>query len=199
MSRLPSEWLCGGWLWRSQFVAESRPAADDLHTGSTSEPVRLTLSMKIARNVWIMTDWSQPPQVAVWLEDPTGSTVRTLFVTHRTGAGDWKGKAGCNVSLPYWVGRYNVETATSGPPTYQRPVADAITNPRRKRRWLSRHSCRPAASGGTSSKSTSPGTSTRRSPSASATDGPTKRATGNRRWSTADASRPSPASGARPS
>jgi hypothetical protein len=85
--------------------------------------------MNIIRDVWIMTDWSQPPQLAVWLEHPSGSTIRTLFVTHRTGTGDWKGKAGCNVSLPYWVGRYNVETDTLGPPTYQRPVADAITGP----------------------------------------------------------------------
>jgi hypothetical protein len=103
--------------------------ADGPQPGSPSESVRLTLSIKIARDVWIMTDWSQPPQVAVWLEDPSGSTVRTLFVTHRTGAGDWKGKAGCDVSLPYRVGRYNVETATSGPPTFQRPVVDAITQP----------------------------------------------------------------------
>ena len=111
------------------FCCRESAVSDGPQPDSPSESVRLTLSMKIARDVWIMTDWSQPPQVAVWLEDPSGSTVRTLFVTHRTGAGDWKGKAGCDVSLPYWVGRYNVETATSGPPTFQRPVADAITQP----------------------------------------------------------------------
>ena len=111
------------------FCCRESAAADGPQPDPPSESVRLTLSMKIARDVWIMTDWSQPPQIAVWLEDPSGTTVRTLFVTHRTGAGDWKGKAGCDVSLPYWVGRYNVETGTSGPPTFQRPVVDAITQP----------------------------------------------------------------------
>jgi hypothetical protein len=111
------------------FCCRESAAADGPPRESPGESVQLTLSMKIPRDVWVMTDWSQPPQVAVWLEDPSGSTVWTLFVTHRTGAGDWKGKAGCDVSLPYWVGRYNVETGTSGPPTFQRPVVDAISQP----------------------------------------------------------------------
>ena len=31
------------------------------------------------------------------------------------------------MALPYWVSRYNKETATSGPPTFFEPVIDAIT------------------------------------------------------------------------
>ena len=129
MNRFPIRFALWWLVVAAAPVCRESAGADGQQPGSPPENVRLTLTMKIARDVWVMTGWSQPPQIAVWLEDPSGSTVRTLFVTHRTGAGDWRGKAGCNVSLPYWVGRYNVETATSGPPTFQRPAPDAITRP----------------------------------------------------------------------
>ena len=92
-----------------------------------SRQVRLTLSLKVNRDVWVASNWSKPPQIAVWLEDEAGPAVRTLFVTHCTGGGDWKGKADCPVSLPCWVGRYCVEHKTAGPPTFQRPAPDAVT------------------------------------------------------------------------
>ena len=97
--------------------------------GQSGETVRLAFRVKIDRQVYIQSDWGHPPQLAIWLEEPGGGKIRTLWVTYRTGACDWTGKAACPVSLPYWVGRYNRETNTTGPPTYQRPVADAITQP----------------------------------------------------------------------
>ena len=57
----------------------------------------------------------------------TDGRVRTVAVTHRTGAGDWEGKVECGVALPYWVGFYNQETGTEGPPTWDEPAADAVT------------------------------------------------------------------------
>ncbi len=104
----------------------ARPSSGE---GQSGETVRLAFRVKIDRQVYIQSDWGHPPQLAIWLEEPGGGKVRTLWVTHRTGACDWTGKAACPVSLPYWVGRYNRETNTTGPPTYQRPVADAITQP----------------------------------------------------------------------
>ena len=90
-------------------------------------PVQLTLSLKVNRHAWTKTKWSKPPQLAVWLEDESGQVVRTVFVTYRTGAGDWLGKDTCPISLPCWVSRYNAETNTCGPPTFQKPAADAVT------------------------------------------------------------------------
>ena len=104
----------------------ARPSSGE---GQSGETVRLAFRLKIDRQVYIQSDWGHPPQLAIWLEQPDGGKIRTLWVTYRTGACDWTGKAACPVSLPYWVGRYNRETNTTGPPTYQRPVADAITQP----------------------------------------------------------------------
>ena len=114
-------WALGATL---QAAENAKPDADP-----ASETVRLEFRGKIDRQVYIQSDWGHPPQMAVWLETPDGRTIRTLWVTYRTGACDWKGKASCPVSLPYWVSRYNRETNTTGPPTFQQPVADAITRP----------------------------------------------------------------------
>ncbi len=95
----------------------------------TGERVNLLFHLKLDRKVYIQSDWGQPPQLAVWLEQSDGHKIKTLWVTHRTGAGQWRGKADCPVSLPYWVSRYNKEAKTTGPPTFHHPVADAITQP----------------------------------------------------------------------
>jgi len=97
--------------------------------GLADGQVNLLFRLKVDRKVYIQSDWGQPPQLAIWLEQPGGHKIKTLWVTHRTGAGEWRGKADCPVSLPYWVSRYNKETKTTGPPTFQQPVADAITQP----------------------------------------------------------------------
>ena len=87
----------------------------------------LTFSLELNQKVYEYSDWGEPPQFAIWLEDADSSRIRTIWVTYRTGTGDWKGKVECPVALPYWVSRYNKETATSGPPTFFEPVIDAIT------------------------------------------------------------------------
>jgi len=87
----------------------------------------LIFSLKLNQRVYEDSDWGDPPQFAIWLEDLAGDRIRTVWVTHRTGTGDWKGKVECPVSLPYWVSRWNKETGSIGPPTFHEPVVDAVT------------------------------------------------------------------------
>lgn len=92
-----------------------------------SETVCLTFQLDLNREVYEDSAWGDPPQMAIWLRNETDGSVRTVAVTHRTAACDWQGKVECSVALPYWVGFYNQETGTQGPPTWDQPVADAIT------------------------------------------------------------------------
>ncbi len=87
----------------------------------------LTFSLSLDLDVYDSTDYGEPPQFAIWLENPDSNEIRTIWVTYRMGKGIWKGKMECPVALPYWVSRYNKETSTVGPPTFREPLADAVT------------------------------------------------------------------------
>lgn len=94
---------------------------------SDSANAKLIFSLTLNRDVYEDSDYGEPPQFAIWLEDAAGENIRTVWVSYRTGTGDWAGKVECPVSLPYWVSRYNKETETVGPPSFREPVVDAIT------------------------------------------------------------------------
>jgi hypothetical protein len=93
----------------------------------TPETAALVFQIDLNQQVYENSTWGDPPQMAVWLQDEAGEDIRTVAVTHRTGAGDWEGKVECAVALPAWVAFYNRETETEGPPTWDRPAPDAIT------------------------------------------------------------------------
>ena len=112
-----------GFLAGSCHDHHSRAPADDPPPGTVAMVFRIELN----RQVYQDSAWGDPPQLAVWLVDETDASVRTVAVTHRTGAGDWEGKVECSVALPYWVTCYNRETNTDGPPTWDRPAVDAVT------------------------------------------------------------------------
>lgn len=95
----------------------------------------LAVHIEIDRNVYDETDYGAPPQFVVWLESPDGEKIETVWITRRTGQGDWEGAFERLVSLPYWVSRYNKETGTRGAPTYAKPVADAVTGPTPKKEF----------------------------------------------------------------
>ena len=116
----------------------TKGALTDANTPITSNELRqaevmesgsalLTFSLKLDQQVYEDSDWGDSPQFAIWLDDSAGGRIRTVWVTHRTGTGDWKGKVECPVSLPYWVSRWNKETGSIGPPTFHEPVVDAVT------------------------------------------------------------------------
>ena len=103
--------------------------ANEPQQADTMKPASalLRFSLKLNQRVYEASDWGDPPQFAIWLENADSSKIRTVWVTYRTGTGNWVGKVECPVSLPYWVSRYNRETQTSGPPTPHKAVVDAVT------------------------------------------------------------------------
>lgn len=87
----------------------------------------LRFSLKLNQESYVDSFWGEPPQIAIWLETPEGDEIRTVWVTRRTGQGDWAGKLECPVALPFWVSRYNKETHTEGAPTPKEPAPAAVT------------------------------------------------------------------------
>lgn len=49
-----------------------------------------------------LSNFAEPPQFAIWLENPASGELKTVFVTHRVAKGDWEGKANVPVALPRW-------------------------------------------------------------------------------------------------
>lgn len=49
-----------------------------------------------------LSTFAEPPQFAIWLEDPETHKCVTVFVTHRVAVGDWEGKSNVPVALPRW-------------------------------------------------------------------------------------------------
>jgi hypothetical protein len=53
-----------------------------------------------------LSTFAEPPQFAVWLENPETKELKTIFVTHRVAIGDWEGKANVPVALPAWFRQF---------------------------------------------------------------------------------------------
>lgn len=49
-----------------------------------------------------LSTFAEPPQFAIWLENPHTNELKNVFVTHRVAIGDWEGKANVPVALPQW-------------------------------------------------------------------------------------------------
>jgi hypothetical protein len=61
-----------------------------------------------------LSTFAEPPQFAIWLEDPVNGDLRTVFVTHRVAVGDWEGKANVPVALPQWFRIFRGNEKTPG-------------------------------------------------------------------------------------
>lgn len=107
-----------------------------LHLGSCSSSNKnqadesfLLFEIQQERNVYEKTDYGEPPQFAIWLENKETGEIQTVFVTYRTATGDFEGKAECPVSLPAWIGAFRKETGRDDFPTVKNPAPEAITGP----------------------------------------------------------------------
>ena len=72
--------------------------------------------------------FGEPPQFAIWLEDPKTQRLKTVFVTYRSGYGDWIGKTECPVALLRWFEVFKEETRSTELPSFKHHVPDAITS-----------------------------------------------------------------------
>ena len=90
---------------------------------------RTLIEFRICQNtdLILFSDFGEPPQFAMWLEDPENNRLKTVFVTHRSATGDWEGKAECPAALPRWFEIYRKEAGHPGLPTLESPAPDAVT------------------------------------------------------------------------
>jgi hypothetical protein len=58
------------------------------------------------KNLIHLSTFAEPPQFAIWLENPVNKELKTVFVTHRVAVGDWEGKANVPVALPQWFRQF---------------------------------------------------------------------------------------------
>jgi len=106
--------------------SEPKPAAADKQAKSD----KVLLQFDIKQDLELIkktSNFNEPPQFAIWLEDPESHKLQTVFVTYRTGSGDWVGKAECPDSLNRWYEVYTEETGNVGYPTPDMPAAAAVT------------------------------------------------------------------------
>jgi hypothetical protein len=108
------------------LVSCRSPVGDKTKIGKEST-VNLAFHIDLNEKIYESTPYGNPPQMAIWLRNQEDGSVRTVMVTYRMGAGDWKGKTTCSICLPYWISCHNRQTGASGPPTREHPVPDAIT------------------------------------------------------------------------
>lgn len=66
---------------------------------------RLVFSFQVERDEYELTNYGEPPQIAIWLESTESKQVRTVWVSNRAAKNNWKGKVECPVALPYWESR----------------------------------------------------------------------------------------------
>jgi hypothetical protein len=69
-----------------------------------------------------LSNFAEPPQFAIWLENPLTGELKTVFVTHRVAKGDWEGKANVPVALPLWYKLFRgKKSGADGPSTRKSP------------------------------------------------------------------------------
>lgn len=63
---------------------------------------QIELDIHINKEAIYLSTYAEPPQFAVWLENPATGDNKQVFVTYRASRGDWEGKADVPVALPRW-------------------------------------------------------------------------------------------------
>ncbi|MFZ5519518.1 MAG: hypothetical protein ACOY90_23030 [Candidatus Zhuqueibacterota bacterium] len=112
------------------FCDNSRDAKTTAGSPATSLPepgVILEFSVVVDRDVYEYTNYGEPPQMAFWLERPETGDIRTVWVSHRTGRRQWKGKVECPVALPFWESRHALEKSNFRERHLLQRLLDAIT------------------------------------------------------------------------
>jgi hypothetical protein len=71
-----------------------------------------------------------PPQIAIWIEEPNGDYITTVYVSHKAATGSWQGSSGNRrkESLPVWSHARGVRYSDGlFLPTKKEPLTDGIS------------------------------------------------------------------------
>ena len=68
----------------------------------TKNRVQVEFNIHINQQAIYLSTYSEPPQFAIWLENPQTGQCQQVFVTYRVSRGDWEGKSDVPVALPRW-------------------------------------------------------------------------------------------------
>jgi len=90
-------------------------------------PVLIEFDIHQDMKLPFLTPFSEPAQFAIWLEEPVTGRLQTVFVTYRSGTGDWIGTADRKGSLPRWFEVFQQEHNKQGPPDFDNPAPDTVT------------------------------------------------------------------------
>ncbi len=67
----------------------------------TKNRVQVEFNIHINQQSIYLSTYSEPPQFAIWIENPRNGKCQQVFVTYRASRGDWEGKADVP-ALPRW-------------------------------------------------------------------------------------------------
>ncbi|MDR1861215.1 MAG: hypothetical protein LBR06_09890 [Bacteroidales bacterium] len=97
------------WICIAAFFAAGAVSLAVIYIRNLNK-VQIEFNIHINRQAIYLSTYSEPPQFAIWLENPASHKLKQVFVTNRAGVGDWEGKADVPVAVPHWsaVFRHNV-------------------------------------------------------------------------------------------
>ncbi len=121
------------WLFATGLAAFF-PAG--LHAGE--QKVKLAFTIRQNPEVYEESIYGEPPQLAIWIENPDNGQTQTVYVTRRAGNGQFEGKMGVPVALPAWIAAFRKETGRTDFPIPSKPVHDAVSGATLKEEQISK-------------------------------------------------------------
>jgi hypothetical protein len=90
---------------------------------------RTLIEFDIHQNMDVIAEsvFGEPPQFAIWIENPETHRTHTVFVTYRSATGEWIGKTEVPTALPLWFEVFKKERNRPDLPSPKDPAPDAIT------------------------------------------------------------------------
>lgn len=73
----------------------------------TLHRTEIEFNIHINKEAIYLSAYAEPPQFAIWLEDPVNGKLKQVFVTYRAGESDWEGKADVPIAIPRWSDIFN--------------------------------------------------------------------------------------------
>jgi len=121
-----SRYLVLGLILPIFLIVSCGSEEEKIRTWQNPVKANLQFDVELNQEMYRLSNFGEPPQMALWLENLDSSEVRTLWVSNRLARGVWVGKVICPTALPYWISRRDIES-DGGLPSFLMPLPDGIT------------------------------------------------------------------------